>query len=180
MAVIPMFPPTTIFSLIPDAIVRYPTIGLITVLGIFAGIQTYRLAEVKSEFSGYKAEVATASLKAEQDARKVESELRQTVDRIATNAAQRQKLQAARAADVSRALDGLRKYIDQQNSGNLPGDPAAASHEHDASAARELLGACAAEYRNVAEDADRLKDQVTTLQEYAVGVSNHDHTRPKP
>ena len=176
MAVIPMFPPTTIFSLIPTSISTY----IIIAISIVAGIQTYRLAEVKSEFSGYKEQVAESTLKAEQDARKVELELRQTVDRIATNAAQRQKLQAARAADVSRSLDGLRKYIDQQNSGNLPGDPAASSHEHDARAARELLGACATEYRNVAEDADRLKDQVTTLQEYAVGVSNHDHTRPKP
>lgn len=136
-----------------------------------ATVQTVRLTHLQASHAEYKQRIVEATLAAEVQARTKERQLQAEVERIAANAQERQNQQARRAADVDRALDGLRKHIARANSAPAPSDSVAAAQSHAASAARELLGTCAAEYRAVAESADRLGSQVTGLQDYARAVS---------
>jgi chromosome segregation ATPase len=136
-------------------------------LAAIAGVNTIHAKLVQTEYAKYKSQVAQQMLEAERNARQTETKLRNEVERIAANAQQRQQQQARRIADVDRALDGLRKQIAVLNADAVPADSVAAPVADAAATARELLGSCATEYREVAAVADQLKDQVTGLQEYA-------------
>lgn len=138
---------------------------------VISGANHVRAIRAHNELATYKAEAAQALAKAEQEARARETHLRQQIDRIAANAAKRQAEQTRRSADVDRALDGLRTYIATLNTASpAPASPELAACSGQARTARELLGACAAEYRGVAQRADELAGQVTGLQEYAASV----------
>lgn len=116
-------------------------------------------------------QIARAAQAAEVAARRREQEMQRHADEIARDAAKRQQVLAARAATTDRIAGQLRDDIARLNSGRRPEDPAAARAFDDAARARELLGACAAEYRGVAVSADGLRDQVTGLQDWARTVA---------
>lgn len=158
---------TKLFDLVPGFIWAL----IVALLAILLGVQTIRYDHTATAFKQYKAEVATATLEAEQKARETEQSLRQQVERIAANVQERQNQLARRAADATAALAGLRNALDASQAAS---DSSPAACTHDARTVRELLGACAAEYRGMAEGADILRNQVTGLQEYAAGVSKHE------
>lgn len=159
-----------VFDLIPGVVWAIVCAGLALLLGV----QTMRYSHLDATHKAYKAEVTTATLESEQKARATEQSLRQQVERIAANAQERQTQLARRTADASAALAGLRDTIYRLDARPAAANSVAASVDHEARTARELLGACATEYRSVAEGADALRDQVTALQEYAASVSKHE------
>ena len=159
-----------LFDLIPGVVY----VVVIVLLTMLFGVRHMQANGYRMELAQVRAEVASATLHAEQQARARENSLRQQVERIATHAIQRQNQRDRVLADAQRANAGLRDTIARLNSRPTPADPVAASYADEAGTARELLGSCAQEYRAVAAEADKLSDQVTALQEYATSVSSHD------
>lgn len=117
-----------------------------------------------------EAQIAQMTQEAEAAARRREQTLQQRTDQVAKDAARRQTVLAARAATSDLVARGLLDDITRLNARPGPTDPAAARYADDAARARQLLGACAEEYRGVALSADRLRDQVIGLQGWASGV----------
>ena len=113
---------------------------------------------------------AQAVAQAQQQAREKEQSMQKEVERIADESSQRESRLAFRAAAAERIAGGLRDEIARLNTRPAPTDPGAAAFDHEARVARELLGACAAEYRTVAREADVLRDQVIGLQDYVGAV----------
>jgi ATPase subunit of ABC transporter with duplicated ATPase domains len=132
----------------------------------------FYVAKIKAqgELATYRAEVAENTRKAEAEARAKEQAMQVQVERIAANEAKKTQVLAARVAAADSAARGLRDDIERLNARPAPEDPESAAYAREARTARELLGACAAEYRAVAEGADQLRDQVTGLQDYASNV----------
>lgn len=125
----------------------------------------------EARIAAREAEIARVTKAAEAAARHREQEMQRYADEVARDAAKRQQVLAARAATTDRIAGQLRDDIARLNAGQAPGDPAAARFADDAARARELLGACAAEYRSVAGAADGLRDQVIGLQNWARAVA---------
>jgi hypothetical protein len=117
-----------------------------------------------------EAQIAQMTQEAEAAARRREQALQQRTDQVAKDAARRQTVLAARAATSDLVARSLLNDITRLNARPGPTDPAAARYADDAARARQLLGACAEEYRGVALSADRLRDQVIGLQGWASGV----------
>lgn len=117
-----------------------------------------------------EAQIAQMTQEAEAAARRREQTLQQRTDQVAKDAARRQTVLAARAATSDLVARGLLDDITRLNARPAPADPTAARYADDAARARQLLGACAEEYRGVALSADRLRDQVIGLQGWASGV----------
>lgn len=159
-----------LFDLIPG----WVYVLAITALTMFGGVRHMQASHYRHQLENVRSEAAQATLEAEKQARARENTIRQQVERIATHAMQRQTDRDRELAAAHRANAGLRDTISSLNASPAPADPIAASYAHEAGAARELLGACAQEYRAVAAEADRISDQVTALQEYASSVSSHD------
>lgn len=164
----------TVFLKLFDLIPGWIYVLTIAAMTMFGGVRHMQANHYRHELANSKMEAAKATLEAEKQARARENSLRQQVERIATNAMQRQTDRDRELAAAHRANAGLRDTISSLNARPAPADPVAASYAHEAGAARELLGACAQEYRAVAAEADKLSDQVTALQEYASSVSSHD------
>lgn len=142
---------------------------ILVLLAVCTG--TYvRMHLAKSELAAYKADVAENTRKAEADARAKETAMRNQVDRIAKNAAQKQTELASRVADASASAASLRDDIERLNARPAPTDAQSAALAGEARTARQLLGSCTKEYRSVAQAADELRDQVTGLQDYATSV----------
>ena len=88
---------------------------------------------------------------------------------------QREQAVAHGAAGVQRSADGLRDAIAQHDAasrsrGAAGTCPAASAEADEAATARALLGACAGEYRELAQDAASLAVQVRGLQDHIVAV----------
>lgn len=164
----------TFFLKLFDLIPGWVYVLAIAALTMFGGVRHMQANYYRHELTSVRAQTVQATLEAEKQARARENTLRQQVERIATHAMQRQTDRDRELAAAHRANAGLRDTISRLNARPAPADPVAASYADEAGAARELLGACAQEYRAVAADADRLSDQVTALQEYASSVSSHD------
>ena len=159
-----------LFDLIPG----WVYVVAIAALTMFGGLRHMQANGYRLELARVRAESDRATLAAEQQARAREQILRQQVEMIATHAMQRDKERDLQLAGAQHAAAGLLDTIARLNARPAPADPGAARYAHEATAARELLGACAQEYRAVAAAADELNDQVTGLQEYAASVSTHD------
>ena len=108
--------------------------------------------------------------RAEASAREREQAMQQNAERIADEAEKNRAALAARVAAADRMAGQLRDDITRLNARPAPKDPGAAAFADEARAARELLGACAAEYRGVAQGADELRNQVTGLQDFITSV----------
>ncbi len=124
-------------------------------------------AQERAAWSEERAALATQYAAAQKAARDEEKRRADEAQRIVDDLGKAQAATAVRAVRAERAADGLRDTIAALNARPLPDAPscpAAAGHAREATVARELLGACAEEYRGVAAEADRLRDQVTGLQ----------------
>jgi hypothetical protein len=155
-----------IFDVVPGWIYA----AAIAVLVLVAGAAYVRMNNAHRELATSRAEVAENTRKAEAEARAKEQAMQVQVERIAANEFKKTQVLAARVAAADNAARGLRDDIDRLNARPTPEDPESATYAREARTARELLGACAAEYRAVAEGADQLRDQVTGLQDYAASV----------
>ncbi len=141
--------------------------ALVTALALVtAGGMYVRANNVRTEFSAYKAEVALQTARATNEARAREAALQRQADSIARSAHVRETKLRANAATTELVAGQLRDDIARLNARPVPEDARAAAYAHEASAARELLGACTNEYRGVAQAADGLRDQVTGLQDF--------------
>lgn len=155
-----------VFDLVPGFVYA----GIIAVLLTVFGVSYLRMTHAQHELATYRAQVAENTRIAEAQARAKEHEMRNQVDRIAHNAAQKQTVLAARAATAELVSRELRDEVGRLNARSAPADPGAAAYAREAAVARELLGTCADRYRDVATHADGLRDQVTGLQDYATLV----------
>lgn len=140
------------------------------VLVMLCGFFYVRMNWAITDLAQYKQEVATNTQKAEAAARAKENSMRNQVDRIANNAAQKQTELNTRVSDAVRAAASLRDDIDRLNASEATGTATTATLVGQARTARELLAACTDQYREVAQGADGLRDQVTGLQDYATSV----------
>lgn len=115
---------------------------------------------------------AVAAQKAENAARVREAQLQERVDRLSAAAAKREAQLASRAAATARASGGLRSDIARLDARSVAKDAGGTCAADEARLARQLLGACADEYRVVAQEADGLREQVIGLQDYARAITN--------
>lgn len=145
---------------------------VITVLTVMYGSSVVSRAHIERDFAQYKAQVANSTLEAEQLARKVEQGMQEQVARIVKNEEGKRKALSDRVARTDAVNLGLRDEIARLNARTAPEDSIAAAYAGEARVARELLGACADEYRTVAKTADELRDQVSGLQDYAKVVES--------
>jgi hypothetical protein len=69
----------------------------------------------------------------------------------------------ASAAAADRSLHDTIDALNQRDVSGPAGDPGAAARAGEAALARELLGSCSTAHRELAKEADELRDQVTGL-----------------
>lgn len=155
-----------VFDLVPG----FVWAAICAVLLLFTGVSYVRMTHAKAELAEYRTVVAENTRQAEAAARAKEQAMRNQVDRIANNAAKNQTVLAARVATTQLIAGQLRDDIERLNARPAPTDAESAAIAGEARTARKLLGACAEEYRSVAQAADELRDQVTGLQDYATSV----------
>lgn len=151
---------------------QYLIAAIVAAAIAFAATWQLQATRYEARLAEREAQIARAARAAEELARRREREMQRYVDEIARDAAKRQQTLAARAATTDRIAGQLRDDIARLNARPTPTDPAAARVFDDARRARELLGACAAEYRGVAGAADGLRAQVMGLQDYARSVAD--------
>jgi uncharacterized protein involved in exopolysaccharide biosynthesis len=110
---------------------------------------------------------AQAMQRAEAQARALEREMQANTERITNEIDKANARLADQSTATARTARGLRDEIARLNARPAPACPEAAAIFGEASTARDLLAACADEYREMAADADRLSIQVTGLQDWA-------------
>lgn len=123
-------------------------------------VQGWRLGE---QINGIKAEHAAESAKAQADTRAKELAFNQRLQDAQNEATKRETKLRGDAAAARRTVDGLRGTLYEFRA-SLPNATTGALIARADSAA-ELLGACADEYRSVAEAADRHAGDALMLQE---------------
>jgi chromosome segregation ATPase len=156
----------SVFDLVPGWVWAIVCVVLLVV----AGGSYVMWSRSEAAFAQYQAEVAQATQKAEAQARERERQLTRKSERVARDALQREQEMSTRLVAADDALRGLRDDIDAVDARRVPADAESAAIAVEARAARELLGACAARYRGVAQQAQGLADQVTGLQQFVSGV----------
>ena len=114
-----------------------------------------------NEINGIKAQQATDFAKAQADARAKELAFNQKLQDAQNEATKRETKLRADADAARRSVDGLRGTLYEFRA-SLP-NAATATVLARADTAAELLGACADEYRSVAEAADRINSDRQTL-----------------
>lgn len=120
----------------------------------------------RSQWDQERSRLAMAYAAAEKAARAEERRRAEESQRIVDDLGKAQAATAARAARAERTADSLRDEIARLNARPAPpagSDPGLAGYAREATVARELLGACAEEYRGVAAEADELRNQLTGL-----------------
>ena len=111
------------------------------------------------------AEDNAALIEAQQRATEAERKMTRTLEDARNDATTRSQEIDRHAAAARTAAERLRLALDAlRDRGGLPADPAAPGDQRTATLA-ELLGDCAAEYRGVAEKADRHASDARTLRE---------------
>ena len=139
----------------------YAATALVAVAIGFAGgweTQGWRLSEQIADIERASAE---ASAKAQAAARAAEQSFAQQLQKAHDESAKRETQLRADAAAARRTADGLRGTLYEFRA-SLPNAPTSALIAR-ADTAAELLGACADEYRSVAEAADRIASDRQTL-----------------
>lgn len=158
---------------------------LVVVLAVVAvGAQELRVRGVQAELADARTEIERERLAVSRERLANQTALlaektraAREAQRINDEAQARTAASAARAAHAERTAAGLRDTITRLNARPVPADPVAAGHAREASEARELLGACTAEYRSLAAEADQLRDQVTGLIEWTEQVATQGGSR---
>lgn len=113
-------------------------------------VQGWRLGE---QIASIQRAQADASIKAQADARVAEQHFAQQLQKAHDESAKRETKLRAEAAAARRSADGLRGTLYELRASLPNASPATVLARADTAA--ELLGACADEYRSVAEAADR-------------------------
>lgn len=160
-------------NLIPRWVLHYA----VAALAILAGITTLQANFARTELANLKAEVATATQKAERGERTKEQDRQTQANRVANDDLKRQTTRQGSADSLDRATDSLRNTIAAANARAASEGANAAASAQEASTARDLLGQCSVEYSNVAKVTDQLSDQVTGLQDFintATGISESE------
>lgn len=139
-------------------------------LMILCGVFYVRMNWAITDLAQYRAQVAENTTRAEAEARAKETAMRKQSERLANEQAKKDTELQARAVAANTAVVGLRDDIARLNAGEAASDSSASASANGSSVARQLLGACANEYRDMAQSADRLRDQVSGLQSYATQV----------
>jgi Protein of unknown function (DUF2514) len=104
---------------------------------------------------------------AENAAREKERELFRAIDKVTENAYIRETEIESDAAGADAAVDRLRAEIARRDA--AASDSVAAA-DRDAAAARSVLAECADRHRQLAEQADRVRGKLLTLQDYVRSV----------
>jgi hypothetical protein len=107
------------------------------------------------------------------EVRQTERDLVRAVDKVAGDAYAREQEAETADDDAGAAVRRLRAEIASRDAAAR--DTLAAA-QSDATAARALLADCAERHRGLARDADRIRRQLITLQDYVRGVC----LRPQP
>lgn len=127
-------------------------------------------AKAEQTLAEYRLDVAQATVAAQEQVRLREQAALLEAERIARETYAKEQELARRAASASAAVVSLRDEIARLNArptpGNTPEDAPARAFAHEARTARELLGSCADEYRDLATKADGLRIQVIGLHDY--------------
>lgn len=155
-----------IFDLLPGWVYA----AVVAALLILSGVFYVRMNNAITGLAAYRVEVAENTQKAEVAARKKEQEMQEYVNQITRDAKKRQETLAINIARSRDVASGLRDEIARLNAGAMPEDSRLATCFGETRTARELLGACAERYREVAESADGFRDQVTGFQEFAKSI----------
>lgn len=145
---------------------------VVAALVVFSGMQSVGKANAKREVAELKMAVAQATNEAQAQARKAEQRMQTEVERIAKDEEAKRKVLAVRVARADAAVASLRDEIGRLNARPAPANPESAAYAGEASAARELLGACSDEYRLMARQAEELRIQVIGLQDYIRSIRN--------
>jgi len=153
-----------------DLVPSWVWAAMVAFFALLAGVSYVRMHSAKAELAEYRAEVAENTQKAEAEARAKEQAMRRQVERVADEQAKKQEVLNRRITAAESVAGSLRDQILQLNSGPVPTDPGSAAVFEQARTARELLGACAGRYTDVARAADELRDQVTGLQDFVGSV----------
>lgn len=130
---------------------------------ILAGVLAWQVQAWRydTQIAGIKTQHATQSAKAQADTRSAELAFNQKLQDAQNEATKRETKLRADAAAARRTADGLRGTLYEFRA-SLP-NAAPATVIARADTAAELLGACADEYRSVAEAADRIASDRQTL-----------------
>lgn len=123
------------------------------------------------------------SLRLQQQASREQLARMRNAERNADEQARREAATAGRIAALGQRVDRLLTTLATLNRRDLPAPTDAAgvaALAREASTARQLLGACAGRYRDVAAAADQLRDQVIGLQADASTVCRAQAGAPAP
>ena len=154
-----------IFDVVPGWIYAI----VVGILLVFSSITYIRLENTKTSFLQYQAQVAVNTQKAEVAARAREQNLQNKVDEVSRNADKRELDLKARIASSNSSLNSLRNAIADATS-RAAQNPGPSPFVNATSIEGQLLNQCATRYRQLAEDADGLKDQVAGLQDYVQAI----------
>lgn len=130
-------------------------------------------ARVQKAWDEQKALDQETSLRLQREANAEQLAKFRNTERINDEQALRAQSRARRAAATGAAADGLLRAVEALNGRGVPAsasDAAVAGLAQEAATARELLGSCTTAHRELAEQADGLRDQVMGLQDYAQRV----------
>lgn len=126
----------------------------------------YRLDQSRQQIGYDKAvaEYEKQALAASEAARAKETQLQQTVTKIGVDHEQTKRKAAVAAANSASELGRLREQL---ANGSTAGENSPTACRVDVGRVeRQLLGECAAVVQNLATEADRLKTNLTGLQDY--------------
>ena len=121
-------------------------------------------ARVQQKFDAAIAKHDADALEASESARLKEKNSQRALEKIRNDYT---KEKTARVAANLAIDDGLRKLETALGGGATSGNPASPGGITGAGTEGQLLGQCAGEYRNMAGEAQRLKEKLTGLQDYA-------------
>lgn len=130
-------------------------------------------ARVQQQWDKQKAFDDRVALEREEQRSRDQAAVNRNAERVTNEEAKRNAARDQRLAVSTAALDRVRSVIDRLNRGDLSeaaGDPRFTALAKKLATARELLGSCDAAQQGVASEADRLKDQVIGLQDFAINV----------
>lgn len=126
---------------------------------------------IRAQWNAERQAVAEQRVKDEQAARAEEKRRATEAQAVIEDHVHREALARDRAVRAERTVVSLRDEVTRLNSRAVPIDSQAAGFAHEARVARELLGACTKEYVDLAAEADRVRDQVTGLQQWVSHVT---------
>lgn len=141
-------------------------VALVTAVALAWGAYSMGASSVQAKWNAERQVQTERMVQEERSARAEENRRAEQAQRILVESAQAESALVARAARAERTVGSLRDEIARLNARPAPASPQAASYFDEAGVARELLGACAKEYRDLAAEADGLRNQVTGLQQW--------------